>query len=63
MGAEAIAKYEAWVNSLPPFERDSPYLSFGGRFWTPNQVLAEMKAGTPTGKKLQEAEEKAMGLT
>ena len=61
MGAEAIARYRKWVESLPPFERDSPYLSFQGRFWTPNEVLKEMEAGTPTGKLLQAAEEKAMG--
>jgi hypothetical protein len=60
MEAEVIARYRAWVNSLPVFERDQPYLSFQGRYWTPNQVLREMELGTPTGKQLIAAEQKLM---
>lgn len=60
MGAEVILRYRAWVESLPVFERDERYLKFQDRFWTPNEVLSEMEAGTPTGKLLQEAEEKLM---
>ena len=61
MGAEVLARYRTWVNSLPVFERDQVYLSFKGRFWTPNEVLRAMELGTPEGKELQEAEEKLMG--
>jgi hypothetical protein len=43
------------------FERNQVYLSFKGRFWTPNEVLRAMELGTPEGKELQEAEEKLMG--
>lgn len=60
MGAEVIARYREWVESLPVSERDMPYLKFQDRFWTPNEVLKAMELGTPEGKKLQEAEEKLM---
>jgi len=56
----ALARYRIWVESLPVFERDQPYLSFQGRFWTPNEVLAEMIRGTEAGKLLLAAEEKLM---
>jgi len=60
MEAEVIARYRAWVASLPVFERDQPYLNFQGRYWTPNEVLREMELGTPIGKLLMAAEQKLM---
>jgi hypothetical protein len=56
--AEIIAKYEAWVNSLPVFARDEVYLNYEGKWWSPNDVLVAMKQGTPEGKHFIEAEEK-----
>lgn len=61
MGAEAIRRYRAWVESLPSWERDEPYLQFKGKFLTPNEVLRLMELGTPEGLELQAAEEKLMG--
>ena len=61
MEAEVIARYRDWVNSLPVFERDQPYLSFQGRLWTPNEVLRAMELGTSEGKLLLSAEQKLMG--
>lgn len=58
MGAEAIRRYRVWVESLPSWERDKPYLSFKGRFWSPSEVLSEMIRGTPLGRELQAAEER-----
>ncbi len=60
MGAEAIRRYRAWVESLPSWERDKPYLPFKGKFLTPNEVLRLMELGTPEGLELQAAEEKLM---
>lgn len=58
MGKEAIEKYRRFVNALPDYERDKPYLVVGGRFLSPLDVLREMEAGTPLGRRLQEAEER-----
>jgi len=54
--AEAVERYRRFVLSLPPFERDKPYLVFGGRMLSPLDVLREMEARTPLGIKLAEAE-------
>jgi hypothetical protein len=60
MEAEVIARYRAWVNSLPVFARDDPYLNYQGKWWSPNEVLREMELGTPAGKHFIEAEQKLM---
>lgn len=60
MGAEGIRRYRAWVESLPSWERDEPYLPFKEKFLTPNEVLRLMELGTPEGLELQAAEEKLM---
>lgn len=60
MGAEAIRRYRVWVESLPSWERDEPYLSFKEKFLTPNEVLRLMELGGPEGLELQAAEEKLM---
>lgn len=60
MEAEAIVRMRVWVNSLPIFERDQPYLSFQGRYWSPNEVLREMELGTLAGRHFIEAEVKLM---
>lgn len=42
-----------WVNSLPKIERNQPLVISGGRAYTPNEVLAEIREGSATGAALQ----------
>ena len=42
-----------WYNKIPPAERDMPLIPYGGKLYSPNEVLREVKANTPVGKALQ----------
>ena len=44
---------EAWVNGLPRVERNQPLVIHGDRAYTPNEILAEVRAGTSLGAELQ----------
>lgn len=62
MGDIVIARYEAWIRSLPTGEADIPYIARINPvtkkevLLTPNQALSEMRSKTPLGEELQEAE-------
>jgi hypothetical protein len=38
-----LQKVEAWVNRLPALDRDLPIIVHGGRTWTPNEILNQIK--------------------
>jgi len=42
-----------WYKRIPPIHRDLELVPYKGRFWTPNEVLAEVKKGTEDGRRLQ----------
>ena len=44
---------EDWVNKLPRVERNQPLVIHGDRVFTPNEILAEVRAGTSLGAELQ----------
>ena len=44
---------EEWVNKLPRIERNQPLVIHGDRVYTPNEILAEVRAGTSVGAELQ----------
>jgi len=44
---------EDWVNKLPRVERNQPLVIHGDRVYTPNEILAEVRAGTSLGAELQ----------
>jgi len=44
---------EEWVNKLPRIERNQPLVIHGDRVYTPNEILAEVRAGTSLGSELQ----------
>ena len=44
---------EEWVNGLPRVERNQPLVIHGDRAYTPNEILAEVRAGTSLGAELQ----------
>jgi len=44
---------EDWVNKLPRVERNQPLVIHGDRVYTPNEILAEVRAGTSLGEELQ----------
>jgi len=48
-----LERVRRWVESLPAVERDLPVINYAGRDWTPNAILREVEAGTPTGRELQ----------
>jgi hypothetical protein len=50
-----LQKVEAWVNRLPALDRDLPIIVHGGRTWTPNEILNQIKAcpTCPTSQALQ----------
>ena len=43
---------EEWARKIPRIERDQPLLVVEGRAYTPNEVVAEVRSGTETGRKL-----------
>lgn len=44
---------EDWVNKLPRVERNQPLVIYRDRVYTPNEVLAEVRAGTSLSEELQ----------
>lgn len=50
-----LQKVEAWVNRLPALDRDLPIIVHGGRTWTPNEILNQIKTcpTCPTSQALQ----------
>ena len=44
---------EDWVNKLPRVERNQPLVIYRDRVYTPNEVLAEVRAGTSLGMEFQ----------
>jgi len=42
-----------WISRLPPAERNLPLLVVDNVAYSPNDALAEVRAGTPLGRKLQ----------
>ena len=58
------AVIERWYSRLPLFERDQPLVILNGAAYTPNQVLAEVRANTALGRMLQaEVERGSFGDT
>jgi hypothetical protein len=38
-----LQKVEAWVNRLPAADRDLPIIVHGGKAWTPNEILTQIR--------------------
>ena len=49
-----LARVQTWYNRIPAAERNLPLLIVDGRAYTPSQALAEVRMGTPVGRRLQE---------
>jgi len=39
-----LQKVEAWVNRLPAIDRDLPIIVHGGKAWTPNEILNQIRS-------------------
>jgi len=42
-----------WYEELPPMERKLPVLYYGGRVYSPEEILREVERGTALGEELQ----------
>jgi len=49
-----LEKIERWVSRLPKSELGMPILELDGVFYTPLDILEEVRAGTELGERLQE---------
>jgi len=52
-GSVSVDAVSRWVSRLPPAERDLPLLVVDNVAYSPNDALAEVRAGTPLGRRLQ----------
>jgi len=57
-----LDKVREWVSKLPESERNKPIIYYRGRFWTPNEILKEVEAGSEIGEELQNLLEKIVGV-
>jgi len=48
-----VERVRAWIQKIPKVERDAPIIRYRGKYWTPDEILREVEAGTPTGRELQ----------
>lgn len=48
-----MSAVESWVSKLPPAERNLPLLVVDSVAYSPSDALAEVRAGTALGRKLQ----------
>ena len=46
-------KIEQWYNRLPEYERDLPIIFHEGHYYTPHEIIAEVRAQSYTGEILQ----------
>lgn len=53
MRTMSLSYIQSWVSRLPPAERDLPMVVYDSMAYSPNTVLAEVRAGTPLGRELQ----------
>lgn len=44
---------ERWYNKIPPIHRDLPLIFYKGKYWTPKEILNEVRKGTRLGEELQ----------